>query len=465
MAGIPEIVPLPGSPGVESDATHAARPRLVGAGSLPAADTASVPHFSRALHDRSERFARSASKRLREALLLTFCDPIPKECLRLWLLTRAEWQQALHWLDVSGLALYFLDRIQQEDLCGLVPEPVLDRLRVNLADNRSRTAALIDDWTAIQRRFQTAGLSFATLKGFSLGAPSVPSLELRSQLDLDFLVAEANSAEARSILEERGFCLRAVSGRSWEFAANDSHAMTLGDLYKPTPNRYVELHIESAASPSPLLDRLSMRYLHGMYVPVLDPVDLFLGQGLHVFKHLCNEFTRTAHILEFRRHVMARSGDLAFWRRLRTRAEADPRHPIGLGVVNLLITRLMGDFAPPAFTTWTTDRLTPALRWWVDACGHDAVLADSSTKLYLLLQEGLVATGFSPRRSALEVLLPHRLPQPITVQAPQEDFASALRRRWRNLRHILRRARFHVIEGFHYFRAARRFHKRLATIR
>ncbi len=251
----------------------------------------------------------------------------------MWLLTRAEWQQALHWLDLSGLALYFLDRLEQEGLCGLVPNHVITRLQRNLADNEARIAALIADWTSIQRSFQSAGLSFATLKGFSLGSPSVPRIELRSQVDLDFLVAESSAPEARRILESRGFRLRAISGRSWEFAAHDAQPMSLRYLYKPTPQRFVELHIESATSTAPLLDRVEMRRLHGLCVPVLDPVDLFLGQGLHIFKHLSGEFTRVAHLLEFRRHVIARCDDSAFWRRLRERAEADPRHPIGLGVV------------------------------------------------------------------------------------------------------------------------------------
>ena len=44
-------------------------------------------------------------------------------------------------------------------------------------------------------------------------------------------------------------------------------------------------------------------------MPVLSPVDLFLGQGLHAYKHVCSEFSRVAHLLEFRRHVLARRDD------------------------------------------------------------------------------------------------------------------------------------------------------------
>jgi hypothetical protein len=460
MASLPEIASVSPAPGIELDPpVPPAGPRLViEPGSPPAT------HFARALHDKSEHRSLSRRQRIREALLLTFCDPVPKECLLLWLLTRAEWQEALHWLDLSGLALYFLDRLDKENLCGLVPEPVIARLRQNLIDNRARTTALISEWSFIQRSFQSAGLSFATLKGFSLGSASVPRLELRSQMDLDFLVAEASAPEARRILEARGFRLRAISGRSWEFAAYDGQAMSLRDLYKPTHHRFVELHIESATSPSPLLGRIQMRRLQGLCVPVLDPVDLLLGQGLHIFKHLSGEFTRVAHILEFRRHVMARTGDSAFWRRLRARAETDPRHPIGLGVVVLLIKRLMDDFAPTALTSWTVDRLTPAVRLWTESCGRDALFADSpGTKLYLVLQEALASAGVPPGRSALQALLPRKLPPASLTPVPKEGTRVSLRRRWHRLRIILIRARFHIVEGVRYLRAARRFGKGLAA--
>lgn len=401
--------------------------------------------------------------RIREALLLLFCDPIPKECLLLWLLTHAEWQQALRWLDVSGLALYFLDRLEQENLCELVPESVLACLRRNLADNRVRTAALLEESSAIHHAFQDVGLSYAALKGFSLGSFSVPRLELRSQLDLDFLVANSSAAKARRILEERGYRLRGKNGRSLEFSANDAQPMSLRDLYKNTPHRYVELHIEPAASP--LLVRVEMRRLHGLLVPVLHPVDLFLGQGLHVYKHLCGQFTRVAHVLEFRRHILARKNDDAFWRELHARAQSDPRHPVGLGVVTLLIAHLMGDFAPPALTHWTSEPLSLSFRLWVETCGHRAAFADSpGTKLYLLLHEALASAHISPKPSTLQVLLPHRLPPATIIVPPRGTIALTLRRRLNRGLFLVRRSRFHLVEGLRYLVEARRFRKRLSRI-
>jgi hypothetical protein len=321
---------------------------------------------------------RSHSRELymREVALLTFCDPQPDACSRLWYLSGTEWQRLLRWLDTSGLALYFLARVTELNQSEMLPSHVLARLQQNLADNTSRMEGMLAEFFAIHREFQRAALRYATLKGFSLWPSSVPRPELRSQLDLDFLVAEESAREARSILERRGYHLRAVSGRSWEFKNDELPGRSLKDLYKNVPFRSVELHIEAPVSKeSSLLARAEMRRFRDIDMPVLSPVDLFLGQGMHAFKHICSEFSRTAHLLEFRRHVIARHDDLAFWGELRVRANESPRAAIALGVITLLITQVMGEFAPASFTGWTVDQLPPCARLWVQLYGTRVVFA------------------------------------------------------------------------------------------
>jgi len=70
---------------------------------------------------------------------------------------------------------------------------------------RHARAAMIAELSAIHREFQRAALSYAILKGFSLWPASVPRPELRSQLDIDFLVTQDSAREARRILEGRGY--------------------------------------------------------------------------------------------------------------------------------------------------------------------------------------------------------------------------------------------------------------------
>jgi hypothetical protein len=389
---------------------------------------------------------------MHEDVLLTFCDPFPEQCSWLQNLSKKEWRKLLNWLDVSGLALYFFDRMTELQLCDMLPPDILARLQQNLRDNIDRTCGMIAESVAIQQEFQNACLSYATLKGFSLCPSSVPKPELRHQFDLDFLLAETSASEARQILERRGYRLYAISGRSWEFKINEKPVISLKDIYKDSPGRSVELHVEADIPGRPsLLDRLEKREFYGIDMPVLRPVDLFLGQGLHVYKHVCSEFSRTAHLLEFRRHVLVRRNDDTFWDELRLVAEKNPRACVGLGMVALLITFAMGDFAPEAFTSWTVHRLPRPASLWVEMYGHRAVFGSfPGSKLYLLLQRELESEVVPATRSLRQALLPSRLPRALIRVSVGETLPMRIRRYRMQLGFIFFRLRFHLVEGLRY---------------
>jgi len=407
----------------------------------------------------ASRRSMSRAMQLREAALLLFCDPLPPECIRLMHLARHEWQELLHWLDTSGLALYLLDRLGELDRSDLLPAEVLGRLSGNLADNAKRIEFMIAESSKIQSAFQAAGLSYAVLKGFSLWPVSVPKLELRSQLDMDFLIARQDADEAREILEAAGYRLRANDGRNLDFSADEGNRTSLKTMYEAGRVRSAELHIESVpAGQASLLSRTESVHFHGLSMPVLPPLDLFLGQGLHLYKHLCSQFVRAAHLVEFRRHVIARHGESAFWRELQIRCSAQPQVCIRLGVVVLLLTRVMGRFAPEELTCWTVDRLPAAAQLWVDRYGQRIALASfPGTKLYLLLERELEAAGLPARHSLRHALLPRRLPQPIAHAAPGEDLRGRAGRHLRQLQFNLIRLRFSVWEGLRYLHESRRW--------
>ena len=400
-------------------------------------------------------------QRTREAVLLAFCDPIPDECSRLLDLSARDWSKLLRWLDLSGLALYFLDRLVELDLSDLLPPAVFTRLHLNLIDNSERTKGMINQSFAIQRDFLAAGLSYANLKGLSLWPDSVPRPELRSQFDLDFLVAEHSAPGARRILEDRGYRLYAISGRSWEFKLNERPGLSLKHLYKNLPSFSVELHIDSPGhGTSSQLDRLEWRELYGMKVPVLSPVDLLLGQGLHAYKHVCGEFMRAAHLQEFRRHVLARKNDGAFWNELERAAGDNPRARMGLGVVTLLITRVMGEFAPAELTRWSVNSLSRPVQLWVETYGHRIVFGSyPGSKLYLLLQRELEGVGARAKRSIRRTLLPSHLP-PLVIRAfPNETWSVRIRRYSMQFAFVLSRFRFHLVEGIRFGVEVRRWRR------
>jgi len=403
----------------------------------------------------------SREQQTREAVLQLFCDPPTTRCRLLEELSRGEWARLLIWLDTSGLALYFLDRVEQLRLTRLLPLPVLARLQKNLADNTVRMRSLMAESIAIHREFELANVSHVLLKGFSLCPHSVPRPELRSQLDLDFLVAEKSMPDARSIVEHRGYRLRAVSGKSWEFKTDCIPSDSLMDLYKNVPFRSVELHAEVVAAGQ--VSRLAspeLRLMDGIGLPVLPPADLFLGQGMHLFKHVCSEFFRPAHLLEFRRHVVARRFDSAFWAAVRSRAEASPRACVSLGVVTLLISRTMGDFAPEAFTSWTVGRLPAPIRLWIELYGTRAVLAGfPGSKMYLFLEREIDSAGVPAKRSLRRALLPLKLPPVIAKATTHETAWSRFLRYRMQMRFILMRLRFHAVEGLRFGLEQRRWRR------
>jgi hypothetical protein len=397
----------------------------------------------------------------RLAVLLTFCEPLPRQCLRMSNLSTREWEKLLHWLDISGLALYLLHRLIELDLCDLLPPAVFTRLQMNLTENTQRTRSMISESIAIQQDFQKTGLTYAVLKGFSLCPNSVPKPELRLQFDLDFLVSEGCVQQAREIMERRGYRLYAISGRSWEFKFNERPGLSLKDIYKDFQSYAVELHVASSVpgSPSPL-ERLEWRELHGMSIPLLSPADLLLGQGLHAFKHICSESSRAAHLLEFRRHVLNRRDDQAFWRGLQAAVKDNPRARLGLGVVTLLITLVMGEFAPEALMALTVDNLPRPVRLWVEVYGHRVALGSyPGNKLYLLLQKELELPGVPVKRSLRQALLPSRLPPPVIRASPNEAVAIRIRRYSMHLQLILHRLRFHIVEGFRFALESRRWRR------
>ena len=394
----------------------------------------------------------SREKRIHEAVLLSFSDPAPGQIELLLNLSSTEWRRLLSWLDVSGLALYFLDRLVQLGLGDTLPETAANRLHQNLDDNAKRTLGMVEESIAIQRDFQDAHLSYAVVKGLSLSPESVPRPELRHQFDLDYLISEKSASEARLILERRGYRLRAVSRNTWEFKINETPYVSVKDLYKDLPYRTVELHLEAdTPGQDSRLDRTTTREMFGISMPMLSPVDLFRGQAMHLFKDLCCEFPRTAHLLEFYRHVLSRRDDDAFWRELRGSAENDRSTCLGIGVVTYLVASILGDFAPKALTAWTVEVLPSSVCLWVNRYGRHTVFGNHpGTKFFLLLQKELESAGISVRSGVKKPLWPTRLPPVVIRGSSGESFSTRIARYRVQLRFVFERLRFHIVEGIRY---------------
>ena len=394
----------------------------------------------------------NTEQHMRHAVLLTFCDPPPANCSLIQHISHKDWKKLLLWLDTSGLALYFLDRMLELGRSEMLPSSVLERLQQNLNDNIARTQRIAAESSAVNREFQYSHLTYATLKGFSLWPLSVPKPWLRSQLDLDFLVEKDHLSMARQILEQRGYYLHAISDNTWEFKTIHAPGRSVRDLYKPLPLHCVELHAETNdQSRTSVLARRHELDFNGVAIPVLSHSDLFLEQGLHLFKHVASEFLRTAHLVEFYRHVLARYHDDLFWKDVQTAAEDNPRAASALGVITVLTTQVMGNFAPEALTSWTVHHVPARVSSWVRLYGCKSVLASfPGSKLYLLLQGAFEGEDIPARRSLRRSLLPLSLPPAISHAPPHEKLSKRISRYSTQARFVCFRLWFHLFEGFRY---------------
>lgn len=404
------------------------------------------------LHSRPRTLSREQWTRW--IALLIFCDPVPEGCFEgLSALTISEWKRLLCWLHVSGLALYFFHRLRESQRHELLPTSVAAQLQKDLEDNTERTNGMLVESIEIQRDLQDACVQYAVLKGLSLWPSSVPSPELRLQFDLDFLVSEDEMRKAREILERRGYRLYGANGRSWEFKRNEMAGLNLKDVYKNTGSWMVELHADPhhLLSYSPF-ERLQWRKFHGFSMPVLSPVDLFLLHGLHAYKHACSEFARAGFLMEFRRNVLHHARDRAFWNELYARAGNDHGARFGLGFVTLLVSSLMGNFAPEELTRWTVDRLPQSARLWIEMYGLRVVLGGfPGSKLYLLLRSRPAEEDTSRGKSIRQVLVPLCTPQPVIRARPHENVSARLVRYWMYLELFVNRLRFHIVAGLRFW--------------
>ncbi len=388
--------------------------------------------------------------RIRASVLGLFREPPLRPAAGAWDISPRRWTRLLHWLDTSGLALYFLKRVTELGIEQALPLEILTRLQTNLRDNVRRLDAMVQEAASIRSGFERAGLVYAVSKGFSLWPDSVPQMELRSQLDLDFLIAEADATQARHQLEQRGYLLCAISGRTWEFKTPATRAISLADLYKPAPQFCVELHFEPSRGPH-LLQRRQKHMHAGVSMPVLSAADIFIGQARHVFKHLSRDAMRTSHLVEFYRHTRARHADVAFWEIVAGRVQDDPDTQLALGAALLLVAQ---EFATPLkelTALRSISAVPPGVRLWIERYGSRATYDDfPGSKLYLLLQGEIEKHGAAGARSVRASLLPLQLPPAIAVRPQGEMAAASLRRYWKQIWYLGFRARFHLVAGLEY---------------
>jgi Uncharacterised nucleotidyltransferase len=402
------------------------------------------------------RWSSRADSRIVEAVISSFVEPAERSYERLSAFEKLAWLRSYHWLDASGMSLYFLDHVMDLGIENALPSEILARLQQNLADNRNRTSDMYEEFTCINQAFQQASVQYSNLKGFTLSPESCPDPTLRCQLDLDFLVDASQLSICREILSGLGYVLAAATATTWEFKAGASVLSSISDLYKSKPQRSVELHfISSTHAPHQLgrderLDRLSWRSWSGYTFPVLSQADQFLEQACHLFGHICSPHTRLSWLLEYKRHILARYSDTLFWKEVREQSKSHHHTDIAIGVSTLISSQIFGAKAPECLNSWTLDTLPDPVRLWTNQYGRRSVLADfPGTKLYFLLRDELQSDDEIPRDRTRRLLPLHRAPR-VTLARSNDSLWTRIRNTIYQGRFVIFRLRFHLIEGHRY---------------
>lgn len=385
---------------------------------------------------------------LKRAILDTFVSPAASVAARLRGFNHSDWQSVLWWLDVGGAAIYFLDQASRSGVESLIPADVHASLVERLQRNRVRIKALSREAATLGAWLEGGGVPYAFLKGFTLVPDSVSDSALRCQTDLDILVP-AHSVDLASLYIGRlGYKLHARSGSTLEFRAGEPNVPDLANIYSVETQRALELHILAPdRCDSGLLSRRVFRSLNGARVASLSPADILVQQALHLLKHLCSEHTRVSWVLEFRRHVEARSGDRAFWGEVERIAEVERNGNLAMGIALWLAEGLFGEVAFRVPSQWSVAMLPDRVRMWLERYAHGLLLSDSiGSKLYVFLRNEVPNVDGEFKQTS-RVLIPRCLPARVTKARVHETFVERAQRYTIEVDFFLRRLWFHLIEG------------------
>lgn len=381
-----------------------------------------------------------------------------------WEFNEKEWEQALAWLDLSGLAIYFLQRMRSTNSLGFLPDRVRSELEKRGTNNHLRSTEILQEFRTIIDGFEESHVKYAVLKGVSLLPDYCPELEVRTQYDHDILVAPESLQAARNALERFGF--RCKSDENEESAVvyrktdpEIRFSQNSEALYSPRLGRSIELHRTlweeneeriHVRLADDFLDRRQLRDWEGISFSALCDEDCLLFQVLHAFKHILRNWCRLSIFLEVAYFINTRSNDLTLWRRFASRIESVRWAPEATMIVFTLAEQLFGAAIPTQLQSSLKSPLSPALNLWVERYGkYSAVSNFHGDKCSLFLHREFVESpsewAMIRRRRLFPIHRPHRPPAVVF----QRGF-SAIGRIWMEKAHALRRLLFHSLAGVRY---------------
>jgi Uncharacterised nucleotidyltransferase len=377
---------------------------------------------------------------------------------------KREWDEALEWLDLSGLAVYFLQRIRSSGASYTLPDFVRTELERRGADNGLRTQEILREFQVFIEAFEQARVKYAVLKGISLLPDYCPDLEYRAQYDHDVLVDADTFDTACRALEAAGYYPK--DGADEESVAvyrpvqpEIRFSRNSEALYSARLGRSIEVHRTlwegnedriRLRLPEDFLDRRQLRYSEGIRFAALCEEDCLLFQVLHAFKHILRNWCRLSIFLEVAHFLNRRATDSNFWRNYASRIENIRWAPQATLIVFTLAEQLFGAPIPAQLRSTLRTPLFPALNLWIERYGKYSALSnfhDDKSSLFLHREFVESASEWAAirRKRLFPIRRPHRPPAVVF----QRGFSN-LGRVWMEKAHAFGRLRFHGLSGLRY---------------
>ena len=383
-----------------------------------------------------------------------------------------DWERTLGWIDRAGLALYLTERLRACGAIAVLPPQMSARFERNLADNRGRVDHLLYETGCINEKFDQAGVQYVVIKGFSLWPEFCSNPYLRTQCDLDYLVARQSLRSAQNVLLGLGYEGRRSSALQ-EFAFERPLQRVPSQFdspYKLQTTPMVELHVGiweemthhvPLAEPAFVLTSPEVKEWGGLQFPVLSEEEALLLQVLHVFQHMVSYWVKLSWLFEIGCFIEKRSRDSLFWKQFSRRLEGEPQLAEFSTIALELSAKVFSAPMPEGAQHWR-QYLRLSARLWLDNYGRGWASGERpphKSRVFPNSKLSLFISGeYIPASRARRDSLRHRLmPWKIRRQTPSTGFAQVKNRPWTRTKALwvasslaIQRLSFHAGAGLRY---------------
>jgi hypothetical protein len=386
--------------------------------------------------------------------------------------SQRDWERTVGWIDRAGLTLYLVERLRACGATEVLPPRVLARFEQNLADNRCRVDHLLYETGCINEKLDRAGVQYVVIKGFSLWPEFCSNPYLRTQSDLDYLVARHSLRSAQNVLLELGYERRGRSDlQQFSFERPLRRVPSQFDSpYKVQTTPMVELHVgiwENMTHHVPLsepafaLNSPKLKEWCGLRFPVLSEEDALLLQVLHAFQHMLSYWVKLSWLLEIGCFMEKRRRDSLFWNQFGQRLLGEPQLTEFSTIAFELTANVFSAPMPELTQTWRQS-LRPSARSWLDHYSRDWARGERpphksrifpDSKLSLFISGEYIPDGRARQDSLRHQLMPWKIPgkNPGIVIAPIENRpGTRLQALWVDSTYTLQRLSFHGGAGLRY---------------